>query len=194
MVISAATYVFPGALGALGGETPKPNRNGLFVYGDCAAPEGLVVNVGSIQLYVRDETLEVTTIELAAFNPGTGWQSARTDGDHEYYIRMENPDVLEWAYLKEDAPVTAQGVAPGKPEEMKSTVWEYEKLNRCDQLQGPLALLHGEPVRVLLDAGAVPGACATSAQLCLQTLFDVADTHRDGKLTRAELSRILRVG
>ena len=194
LVISAALYVLPGVFIAQGGEVSKLNRDGLFVYGECAAPEGLVVNVGSLQLYVRDETLEVTTIELAAFNPDTGWQSARTDGDHQYYIRMANPDVLEWAHLKEDAPVTAQGVAPGKPEEMKSTIWEYERLNRCDELQGPLALLHGEPVRVLLDAGAVPSACATSAPLCLQTLFDVADTHRDGKLTRAELSRILRVG
>ena len=117
-----------------------------------------MVNTGSIQLYARDETLEVTTVELAAFDPKTGWQSARTESDHQYYLRMADPNVLEWAFLKEDAPVTAQGAAPGNPEEMKSTVWEYERLNRCANLRGPLALLHGETVAVMLDAGAVPEA------------------------------------
>ena len=62
------------------------------------------------QLYVRDETLEVTTVELAAFDPKTGWQSARTESDHQYYLRMADPNVLEWAFLKEDAPVTARKV------------------------------------------------------------------------------------
>ena len=28
-----------------------------------------------------------------------------------YYLRMADPNVLEWAFLKEDAPVTAQAVA-----------------------------------------------------------------------------------
>ena len=194
LVMLAGLWAFAGAFDAQGDELPKPKRNGLFVYGACDAPEGLVVNTGSIQLYVRDETLEVTTVELAAFDPKTGWQSARTESDHQYYLRMADPNVLEWAFLKEDAPVTAKGAAPGNPEAMKSTVWEYERLNRCANLRGPLALLHGETVAVMLDAGAVPEACAASADLCLKALFNVADTHRDGMLTQAELSRMLRVG
>ena len=67
LVLSAGLWAFAGAFDAQGDELPKPKRNGLFVYGACDAPEGLVVNTGSIQLYVRDETLEVTTVDLAAF-------------------------------------------------------------------------------------------------------------------------------
>ena len=67
-----------------------------------------MVNTGSIQLYVRDETLK-TTVELAAFDPKTGWQSARTESDPNIISAWRTPTFSEWAFLKEDAPVTAQG-------------------------------------------------------------------------------------
>ena len=77
---------------------------------------------------------------------------------------------------------------------MKSTVWEYSLLIAAPTFGGALALLHGETVAVMLDAGAVPEACAASADLCLKALFKSPTPIAMGCSHKRELSRMLRVG
>jgi hypothetical protein len=174
------------------GTASPGTRDGLFVSGTCEAPVNFIVNVGQIQLFSDESVTFLTNVTEGPRDQETGWQEI-TDTGFKYYVRMPTPDTLDWAYLtKGEEPGVDRG-APAAKDDLDLSLWTLESLVRCQSLNGELRAIHGEASAMLLDMIPVFAACDQQAPNCPGLLFGLADISPDGGLTRAELSRIIRI-
>jgi hypothetical protein len=82
----------------------------------------------------------------------------------------------------------------GGPENRIALLADVDALVRCDALPANLQLFFGEALAVYRDLRVVADVCAAEERSCAASVFRTIDVSEDGRLSEAELVRLLRVG
>ena len=172
--VLAAAMLAAGAPAAAQDAALPAAVQGLWITGECTAPEAMLFATG------RGWAV------LPTGGQQRMWRIARTGtADDEDHTRLllratssgletrEPPAKLADADLPGDSPATA--------------------FRRCPAIPAALSALHGEGLSFLAALDGIEAACAGGeAAVCLDAAWGWADVARDGVLTAAEIARLAR--
>ncbi len=161
---------------------PEPLQ-GLWVSGECAAPEAMLFAThrgwamlptgGTQRLWRITRTGTV----------GDGFTLAvGDDEEHTRLLLRATPTGLD---VREPSEKLADAELPG---DARATAFR-----RCSAIPAALALLHGEGLSFLGALDGIEAACAHGdTAACIDAVWSWADVSGDGTLTAAEVSRLAR--
>lgn len=64
---------------------------------------------------------------------------------------------------------------------------------RCEHMSSSLSFLHGEGITFMAHASSISAACQQDGTQCAQAVMELIDVSKDGKLSKAELTRAIRI-
>ncbi len=167
---------------ATAGELPEALR-GIMASPSCAAPEQAQVATGGAYLVIEADKSWLTTLDAGPVGPD-GWVAVQPKDDSWYLARRTADGRLEEAYPPDNAP---KGSLPGPR-------WNRASFEDCGaSLPAGLALLHGEAAAFFRALDGVAADCQGGTPRCAPGLFALADVSGDGRLSRAEIARLLRI-
>jgi hypothetical protein len=161
---------------------PEPMQ-GLWVAGECAAPEAMLF----------------ATHRGWAMLPTGGtqrmWRIARTGAVGDGYTLLVGDDEEQTRLLLRAAPSGIEVREP--PEKLADADLPGDapatSFRRCGAIPAALALLHGEGLAFLGALDRIEAACAHGdTAACIDAVWAWADVSGDGTLTAAEVSRLAR--
>lgn len=156
---------------------------GLWVVGECAAPEALLFATGRGWATLPTGGQQRMWRAARTGTVGGGFTLAVADDeDHTRLLLRATPTGLE---TREPSAKLADTDLPG---DSPATAFR-----RCPAIPAALAALHGEGLSFLAALDGIEAACAGGeAAACLDAAWGWADVARDGVLTAAEIARLAR--
>ena len=163
---------------------PVPfNLQGIWASPNCEQSAETMALFNGFYLWIGEETTFLAGIE-AVDQPKGGWVRLKESDGYPVFLQLTPEGNLKETYAPDNAPADA----------LPADGWEQTTFAPCDgRLPRAEVLLHGEPLAVLKVVDSVYGTCQSNRQMCATTLFAGADVSGDGKLSTAELSRLVRV-
>jgi hypothetical protein len=181
-VVLAALLAAAAPAAAQQAALPEPMQ-GLWVAGECAAPETLLFATtrGWARLATGGEQ-RLWRIARTATVGGGFTLAVAEDEDQTRLLLRATPSGLE---LREPPKKLADTDLPGDA--------PTTSFRRCAAIPAALSLLHGEGLSFLAALDGIEAACATGdAAVCLDSVWSWADVSGNGVLTAAEVSRLAR--
>ena len=161
-----------------------PELHGIWASPNCQKPvETLAIFNGSYLWMGEDSTILAGV--TASQTPDNGWHRLLESDGYITFFQLTPEKKLREAYRPDDA---AESATP-------SENWETNDFQNCEgQLPASNTFLHGEPLAILRVVDSVYDRCSKDRGGCAATLFAGIDVSGNGKLSTAELARLLRVG
>jgi hypothetical protein len=166
---------------AFGQSVPAPLR-GAWYAGDCADPAAMLVLTARAAARVEAEA-EARLFRFATTGSAAGYTlGAAVGAEAPRLLFRAAPEGLETI---EPDPTTRDDRLPG---EARPETWR-----RCPAPPPAIAALHGEGVAFLASLEHLEAACgAGTPGACAEALIRQGDVSGDGKLSPAELARLVR--
>jgi hypothetical protein len=180
-----ALLASPAAAQGVGAGVPEPLRGAWFA-GDCADPSAMLVLTGRAAARIEAEA-PARLFRFFAMREAAGYTLGVGTGAEA--PRLMFRPAAEGLETIEPEAKTREDRLPG---EARPEVWR-----RCAAPAPALAALHGEGVAVLgalehLEAGCGIGAGPAASGACVAAILRQADVSGDGRLSPAELARLVR--
>ena len=163
--------------------------SGIYAEPSCAQPKGIWLIAAGLDILVDDRGSDAERALPLGEVFAHGWRRY-----HDDFVRVlpnGRIEYLIWDRQHEDTVDFEQ--LPSTIEILDDDWWgvSYEL---CRTMPLPYSVLHGETARLLLGLDSILHVCNDGARSdCISALFAVFDLYPDGKLTTAELSRLMRV-
>jgi hypothetical protein len=163
-------------------EVPEPLR-GIWATPECEAPRDTLAIYRGFYLWMDREQTALTGV-TASSTPDDPWTRLTEASGYPIYLqRLEDGRLREW-YLPDEAPF----------DQVPQDDWEYADFESCgSELPRQHVILSGEAISVFNAIDPVYGHCDQDRQACAQILFDAVDVTGDGRLSPAEIARLIRV-
>lgn len=163
---------------------PVPaNMQGIWASPNCEQPAQTMALFNGFYLWIGEETTFLSGIQEVD-RPKDGWVRLREPDGYPVFLQVTPEGNLKETYAPDNAPADA----------LPTQDWDQTTYASCNgRLPRSLVLLHGEPLAVLKVVDSVYGKCQADRQVCAATLFAGADVSNDGKISTAELARLVRV-
>jgi hypothetical protein len=156
---------------------------GIWATPNCTTATDTLVLYKGFYLWLGEDETALSGLS-ASDTQATDWtRLEEPDGYPNFFMVLPDGRLRE-TFLPDGAPFVSN------PTESWQTT-DYESC--ADALPRTKVLLHGEPVAVLKVVSSVHNLCQTDQQACANQLFAGLDISGDGKLSRAEIARVLRV-
>lgn len=172
------------AASCLAWANPVPaNLQGIWASPNCEQPAETMALFNGFYLWIGEENTFLAGVQQAD-QPKDGWIRLKESDGYPVFLQVTPEGTLKEAYAPDNAP----------PDALPAEDWEQTTFASCaGNLPRSQVLLHGEPLAVLKVVDSVYGKCQSDRQVCAATLFAGADVSNDGKLSTAELARLVRV-
>lgn len=157
---------------------------GIWASPNCEAPTQTLAIFKGFYLWIGEQETVLTGLSSSSTTQD-GWTKLIESGGYPNYVQITADGKLREAYRPDNAPENAS------PDANWST---QDYLSCANRLPRANVLLHGEPMAMLKAIDNVYGTCETDRQGCATTLFAAVDVSGDGKLSTAELARLIRIG
>jgi hypothetical protein len=159
----------------------EPLRGAWFA-GDCADPSAMLVLTGRAAARV-DAEAPARLFRFGSIGEAAGYALGTAGGPEA--PRLMFRAATEGLETIEPDPKTRDDRLPG---EARPEVWR-----RCDAPPAALAALHGEGIAFLAALEHLEAACGTGTPgACAEAILRQGDVSGDGKLTPAEIARLVR--
>lgn len=157
---------------------------GIWASPNCEAPTETLAIFKGFYLWIGEQETVLTGVSSSS-STQDGWTKLIESGGYPNYVQITADGKLREAYRPDSASENAS------PDANWST---QDYLSCANRLPRANVLLHGEPMAMLKAIDNVYGTCETDRQGCATTLFAAVDVSGDGKLSTAELARLIRIG
>ena len=163
-------------------DIPK-NLEGVWATPSCTAATDTLVIYNSFYLWIGEQETALTGFALAPSQPEEWVILEESDGYPNFFKLLPDGKLRE-SFLPDNAEFDS----------MPNQDWQATDYEPCgNAMPRNNALLHGEPAAVLQAVSDVQTLCETDRQACANQLFASFDVSGDGKLSTAEVARLLRV-
>ena len=160
---------------------PEPLRGAWFA-GDCADPTAMLVLTARAAARV-DAEAPARLFRFSGFGDAAGYTLGTATGPE--VPRLMFRAAAEGLETIEPDPKTRDDRLPG---DARPEVWR-----RCDAPPAALAALHGEGIAFLAALEHLEAACGTGTPgACAEAIMRQGDVSGDGKLSPAEIARLVR--
>jgi hypothetical protein len=163
---------------------PEPLR-GTWALGECSQP-AMLLQVNARGLARLPEAGEQRYTRLVRFAPQSDWMIGFGEGEAAPRLMLRARD--GGIELAEPAAKLLDSELPGAGTPVAA-------FRRCTAIGGALAALHGEGIAFAAALDALELACdgeQGTTDACIAALMAYADVSKDGKLSTAELARMVR--
>ncbi len=159
---------------------------GFWAEGSCAEPGVMqVIGSGGVLVLSPERTALVPYGEKESVDGGWFRNTERPAGGRTTWQRLVEGNLEIYA-------TTGPAAAPPEPTAGGTADWDKMVLGACDGVpEGAPAFLK-EAMGVYQALDKVAAGCGANVQSCVQSAFDTVDATRDGRLSRAEVSRLVR--
>ena len=163
---------------------PEPMR-GTWALGECNAP-AVLLQVNARGIARLPETGEQRYTRLFRFTTTGDWSIGHGEGEEAPRLMLR---------LRDGGIDLADPPAKLLDSELPGASTPVASFRRCPSIGGALAALHGEGIAFAAALDTLEAACdgdQASTEACTRALIAYADVSRDGKLSTAELARLVR--
>ena len=181
-------YIWPYSAYA---ESFDDKLNGLWFKGSCEAPD-------FIYYYLNGFYHIMSPTYARLVRPTPSRKTNKSIIEQWENKRKEKPFLIEYAWLEKGRQIRASKRYATKPDIAKlpdrpPSDYVISTRKKCNTFPSNLSFLHLEALSFIKSMNNLPKSCEGRGYDCVKYIFSTVEVIKDGKLSRAELSRLIRI-